>query len=929
MHPICLVGLCCLVVGTSAAEDGGSRMSPLPSPPVNLLEDAGPAASGEAPPTLAHQPGHAGMMTFTGRTHVLGGGVRGFGVLVRYPAPGPRVVHFRRSTVIPGTEPYVPDCLARIEDPTGHAVAVVGIPDAQEVVSVACPVGPAGIWTVSIIGGRHQDGFEVELPRSDSWGIRGEMSLVMRPETPATSWLWVPPAARVLQIEQLGGPAGAVIIKDDAGRELAATATKSDQGQRLLARLDHAPAGGVVAVDLSRASGSAIVIDGVPGLLCPSRETALDLRGGTVEVAGIVCAGPLQARMRTWMSKQRPEDLVVAFELPTSAPVGLTTPMAEAQLFGLYGGLSGIRGAMARQNLDAASPWCGTELTTDEAATRVRWDSGVYAGLLSPFLPHVLATVVATPAQLNPLAGSRALARRAAMAAFYHLSSMTGDRLIREGNTFTGTVTYPMTHVFFVFGGLGSGLAEVGPWLDPEAKALWAEGVLAISDKLGDHQGYQSNQWLHQLSGHLGVFEATGEARVRARFDRQIKAFVNGAYGADAKFGQHPAGFYLEEFGCDGNYDNMNLTAMVGLMQRYRLLAGADHAVSSLLASSVERNLRFKSMLLMTDAGGSPVTASAFNSRRQESSLAMSNPAGDYLARGDSALAAAKARLSVMPTNGSFPASIFPFYVNEDSWARRLISERLKDGIEAKTLGGTGLLSLFYRAYQSPPAAPAELPVQASSGIWQQSGIVSWKRGGTYLAVFHDIAGTGPARRLGNAVMGGGPTACWRPGGVFIASQANGRTSMRATAPGEATFSCVYGTDGTGRFVHSGLERSTLRWTLPGSAFAITEQLAGGTVVWIYALDEQGALTITVALHGTRWRDATINLPMSNQQAEWTANASEILRRSGTAAMAVNTDGSALELSPAISCANKQSVRCVRIQVRDDGPEVRIRFVPR
>ncbi len=928
MHRSCIAFVCCCMVLT-AADAGSGRMPPLPHQPVNLPEDAGPAASGEAPPILPQQANRTGMMTISGRTHALGGGVRGFGLLGRYPAPGPGAIYVRRSTTQPRQEAYKPDCLLRVEDPIGRAVAVVEIPDSGDSLTVTCPAGPAGVYTISVIGGRYQDGFELELLRTPMWGIRGEMSLVVRPDTASTGWLWVPSGARILQLEQLGGQPGDIVLRDEAGNDLVATTVKPGQGKRLIARLDPAPAGTVVAVDLSRASGSAIVIDGVPGLLCPTQAAAVDLRGGTVEAGGISCPGPLQARIRAWMTKQRPEDLAVQFDMPATVPAGLAAPVAEAQLFGQYGGMSGLRGVLARQNLDPTSPWCGTELPPDAAASRVRWDSGVHAGLLAQFLPHTLAAVVATKARLNPLAGNRALARRAALAAFYHLSSLTGDRLIREGNTFAGSVSYPMTHAFFVFGALGSGLAEVEPWLDAEAKALWTEGVLAVSDKLGDHQGYQSNQWLHHLSGHLGVLEVTGEPRVRARFERQIKAFISGTYGADAKFGQHPAGYYLEEYGCDGNYDNMNLTAMVAILHRYRRMAVTDQVVVAAMNGSIERNLRFKSMLLMTDGGGAPTSPSSFNSRRPESSLATSNPAGDHLARGDSALAAAKVRLSVMPASGTYPASIFPYYVNQDAWALRLISDGLKGGLDTKSFDSGGLLPLFYQAYLSPMATPAELPFQAASGAWQLPGIVSWKRGGTYLAVFHDIAGTSPTRRLGNAVMGGGPTACWREGGMFIASQANGRKPMRATTPQDTTFSCVYGTNRRGTFVHSGQERSSATSTAPSGSITVTEQLSGGTVTWTYVLEDDGALAIAVALRGTGWREAFVNIPMPDQQAEWTIGPTEILRRHGMTSVAVNNDGEAWELSPALACANQQPVRCVRVRIVDNGPLVNLRFVPR
>lgn len=914
-----------------------ATMPAVPAALLNAPGDAGPSAGGAVPSVPAAVPQPGGLV-FAGRIHVLGGGVRGYGLLARFPAGGPRRITVTRATAPPAHEAYRPDCLLRVEDPAGRALAVRDLADAGSApIEVAVPEGPAGTWTVSVIGGRQQDAIAVALPASACWGVRGEMSLAVTAQVPERAWLWVPPEARTLLVEQFGGEPGAVAVLAEDGRELSRTATGAKTGKRLVAVLDSAPAGAVVALDLSRARGLAVMVDGVPGLLCPDPAMARELRGGTVESAGFRCAGPLQARVRAWMAKQRPEDLAVPIALPAAAPEDLADPMAEAQLFGQYGGLSGLRPRLARQILDPASPWCGTDYAAKAGdPARVRWDTGVNAGLLSPFLANSLAAVVATPARLNPLHGSPALARRAALAAFYHLSAMTGDRLVREGNSFASGDSYPITHCFFVFGSLGAGLAQVQDWLDPEARELWREGVLALSDKLADHQGYQSNQWSHNLLGHLGAWRATGEPRLRERFERQVRAYLAGAYGSDAKYGQHPAGFYLEEFGCDGNYDNMNLTSVVAMLHEYGSMPGADPALVAELRASAERNLRFKSLLWMTDLHGAPTCPSAFNSRRPESSLALSNPSGDHLASRDSALASAKARLTAMPATGTFPANVFPYYVASDAWARRLIADGLAKGLDDANAAGSALLPLWFEAFRRPLPAPAELPVQAASGLWELPGIVAWKRGGTYGVVFHDVAGANPAKKINQAVMGGGPTALWRAGcGMAVATMSSTHKPNLATTPDEATFSCVFATDAQGRFVHSGTERTRLTWLEPGRSFAISARLlpAPGDLTWRYDLGEDGSVAMTVTLAAPGLSGAMVNLPLTApaNEADFAIESGVVVRRTGPGTVRLAaTDAAggplALALTGPLACAGNATVRCARVAVPADGTPVTIRF---
>lgn len=901
--------------------------------PINARGDAGaavlPAAGTAAVIALgAEKPPEALALHLAARTHALGGGIRGFGVLARFAAPGPGQVWISRATRVPGREPYAPIALVRIIDPTGRTVAVHEASDQADgaaAVLITVPPGPAGIWRVSCTGGRQGDHWQAALPPSPAWGIRGEMSLAWE-QAPVTAWLWVPPTARTLLVEQFDGTGGALALRDEQGAELARCGTRERHGTRQVALLEPAPAGSVVAIDLAAAPGAALLVDGAPGLLCPTAEAARDLAGGTVQAAGLTTAGPLQARAREWMAHQTPADLAV--------PAGACRPgdgaedePSEALLYGKYGPFTGIAGFIERQRLDARDPFCGTEIVPKPGDGA--WDAFVYGPLAAPFQANGLATLATLPAKRNPLHGNQAIIRRAVLAAFHHLSSLTGDDLARENPLWNRADSYPVIHSFFVYeGSIASPYALLAGHLDPEARAIWRDGVIAMGDRLADHQGYQTNQWAHVLLAHLQTYRATGEKRFLGYFTRMAAALIDGAWGPDSKFGQHPAGFYLEEYGCDGNYDNMDLAALARIWRLFRELPEADQALADRLRASIERNLRFRSLLWLPLAGGAGLaTPTSFNSRRPESTLAHSNPLGEYLLADELPLAATRVRLIPEPVNGAGNAATFPYIATSPTWAKRLM-ERPPEAVTPAWIGGDGAMweARAKRGHARTAAVePAAVPAAGPDGLWELPGLVAWKRAGLYGVVFHDVAGATPKTPL-KGIMGGGPTGLWQPAtGPLVLSMA---TPAKAD-PAAPLSSVVFGTTGAGAAWRSGGERSTLAWTEPGREFTVTADPAGigGALVWRYRLDAD-ALRISVSLKSGGAASATVNLPLyagAGAPAIETPAADRVVCTSAAGRVEFATGGAPATVSEAMPTATAEiQVRCLRLPLPVDGTPVTI-----
>jgi hypothetical protein len=305
--------------------------------------DAGAAVSDDAPlttPRLA--PSKAAAPAVAGETrcvrtsiHTLGGGVRGFAVLARYPAPGPRTIHVRRATAFPEREPYTPIALVRIMDPHGATVAIRETTDqepAEAGYTLTVPPGPAGVWRIAVTGGRQGDRYEVTFPDSAAWGIRGEMALSLDAGIPNPAYVYVPASARKMAVERIGGRTEDLNVFDAAGQSLGSPVVHPGSGKRAVLELDEPHGDAVLKLVFSQQARLAVVIDGVPGLLCPSAAVARDLKGGSIDAGGLTTAGAIQARARAWMLARTAAELdVKPAEVPDWSPETIAHPAAEAQ----------------------------------------------------------------------------------------------------------------------------------------------------------------------------------------------------------------------------------------------------------------------------------------------------------------------------------------------------------------------------------------------------------------------------------------------------------------------------------------------------------------------------------------------------------------------------------------------------------------------
>lgn len=799
------------------------------------------------------------------------GNVRGFAMLAQYEDGGPGRVWIQRTSTPGRAEPFPPVALVRVIDPEGNLVKWTELTDSQERNTtriIDIPEGPAGIWRVSFSGGRNGDRIEIGLPQTDVWGVRGEMVLGVTATTPNPSYLWVPPTAERMMVALESGRATGGNLADTSGRPLTSD-WEADPARRIgRLVLDTITPDSVVRLTLPSDFRGGIFVEGVPGLLCPTEEAAEILRGGLVESHGIWVGGPLQARARDWMVRYVQDPSFPDLDFSGVDTETLNEPLIDALAFGRYGALNNLGGIIDAQNrnLDPDSPFLGSNAPEDHGVGESSWANFAYERTFSWMDASTLAAAVAFPSAANPVWGNDALVDRATLSAFYHLASLQGDDLLRDSDLWSKA--HPMVLAFFIYpGALTQAYWQLEEYLSPEAREIWKQGMMAVGDKSADFTAYMSNQWAHMIRGHLEVYLATGEERFLGYFERMMNAYLDNVHGVNSNFGQHQAGYFLENGGPDGNYDRMNTFCLVSSYWDYRDLPDADPVLVEKMREGIEKNLEFRSFFWLPQPSGHLHSPTAFNCRTTGPIGGNGYP-GDMMARSEFPLGAT--RYQLIPVSESYPGAAWTFsYLSKtEEQALSVIRQGLREGAYAQPLGknARGLwLPHLHKAFSLPEkAVPSLLPVHAENKVWHLPGLLAWNRGGIYGASFYEV--TDSDRSL-SGLMGGGPTVLWsEPVGSFLVSMQPSRpvANREIRSPGDFTFSCVYREDDNGAFAHNGQQPATLSVVKEGRLYRIDSRLGknGPPVIWEYAPTENG-LNLRVRLKETATVDGVfLNLPL-------------------------------------------------------------------
>lgn len=862
------------------------------------------------------------MITLDPHIVPLGGNVRGFGVLAEYPDGGPREIRLVRDSKQfaspPGYAIGWPNiALLRVFDPDGRLAAYADLglqkKQVQEYV-LKVPAGRGGVWRISVSNGSN-DRYRLSFPKTDVWGVRGEMALGFGKLFPEKMYLYVPETSEKLIVEVLPFHRKIRLPVLYGERSLADYA-KQPNKRRFFTVIGNLPAGKVLALDTSvLANGGGVAIDGMPGLLCPTPEAAMKLKGGLVPVAGSLLSGPLPARARRYELKFKPEDFAVNLKYPARAPENLRNLQTECLLFGKYGSLGMLVRGCREQLVDPSKLQAGCLIPPEKRSALTNRRNFLENRLGAYFAASALSGTVSIPAKMNIAYQNRGLINRAVLAAFSNFVLMQGDDLLREGD-FRKT-NYPITHTFFAYDALAKGLYQMQHLLDPEAREIWRDGVMALGDKSASYMAYESNQWADMISGHLYVYLATGEARFRRYFELQMNAYLDNLFTPASKHGQHPAGYFLEEGGPDGNYDHLNMFSVVAIWHKYSALKDADPVLVEKLKQGIQKNLEFKKFFWVPEEGA----PSALNNRTWGRISSPSWP-GHYMARNDFDLAYTHHQMEKMPEKGVGSAGTFAHHVNSDEWALRLINWDLAHKGERWSGLGSHWSRELYEAYTRPlKAKKVKLPYEAEKGLWTLPGFAAWKNAGIYGIVFADV--TGAKWRL-PGITTGGPLGLWSEDMGWFLSGMRSPKKNAVSEISDVTWSSVGGTRSDGSLFVSGRERNTLRAQKNHIEIIGNLPDGAGTLRWDYRLAERET-ELSVSLKNSNLQSAFLLLPFqAHPDAKLTLSGDRLIcERNGRKAEIVFSSSLHAELIPA---KGKGYTTLLKIAFPSNGSTIRLAF---
>jgi len=735
-----------------------------------------------------------------------GRGMMGFGVLAEYPdGKAGEVVLTRKTRKNANT--LTPNyfikwgrlCSFRIYDPDGNLVKYVELgnqSEAEKEYRVKVPAGKPGIWRFSVSGGLASDFFHFRFPENGIWGVRGEKILRVTNAFPKKVWMFLPETSDTLVL------IGSGIHGRIDGREVTGIKSKCNAGERLAVSKPEGKT--LLEIELPAIHPKRnlpLCFDGLPGLMCPTPEAALKLKGGLVNVDGRYVEGPLQARALRFIRNFRQED----FKIP------------EAFLNKKF-----WLGPMSNQILDRDSINYGRARSFRKKLNFLNYTDSYY-------IPGIYAAFTAIQEPLTRDSYKQpGMVNRTILAAFAEILNMDASGIIRTGDLRTAGRLDTST-TFETFYGICRSYFLIKPFLTPEADAIYRSGVCEIADKMAGGMSYQSNQWMHIINGFCCMYLSTEEPRFKRMFEQQLNVFLDNAI--QGKHGQHPDGYYIEDGGPDGNYDNMSGYPLAVMYYTYGRHPEADPALVAKMRRGIEKNMRFKSFFLFERPGSGKgyFLPYAHNHRIWGCLIGDGYP-------------------SIFLTSKEFDGAYTLCNLKNDP--PRLPRDR----------GGEA--GLLWRPLKQT-SKRIRLPYEHESGVWELTGHLAWKHpSGLYGMAFWSVYDKWPDGIIG-------PLFLWhKKSGLAIASIKNrNKKYLTAAKPDEVTWSSITGTL-DGKFFHSELRtQKKLEWIVKDKVFRITGNVMKdrkqslGTVSWKYDLRGKDGIAMTVSVDVPSLKNPVLSIP--------------------------------------------------------------------
>ena len=822
-------------------------------------------------------------------------GISGWAVLARFEK-GPGEVYFSRTTKndekLDKGAVWDSSPIAKVLDPDGNMVGVYPfewIHTGTESIVMKINCEKSGIYTIQVMNGRTNDYFEIGIKEPVSWGIRAEKRLKVTSTFLKEGYIYT---QRTNDYIYVGGSTTHPIKLLDLDGKTIATSTevsRRDTKQDLIT-YDAEP-NTVYQLKFDPAFNGMMMTDGFPGVISPTPEMAEDLKGGWFDQDGVVTQGPLQMRARKRAVEiAKNENLNVVINKPAEIPRDIQNPLAEAQMFGVYGVISGVGAACARQIIDPESKYLGyivdaTIYTGEKELPETSYEACHFDNRMREH--GGMASAISLPFELNFAYGNKALVNRLSLALLHYvveLGEVYEDRqqdFIRSQNSVTSMFDYD----HFI-----ESYKACEKFFDTETREILYQAVIAVGNKMSDYPGQGvTNQAFFHATNNLRLYILTGcdptFEFLHDMYKKQITTLMrDDIYGWHLPYhrgyGFHE-GHFIEN-GFDSSYEYMNREEWVQTYLEYRACKNADPVLVEKMEAITQEMLEFETYFTLPQPGNEKFNlANAFTSRKANEFGSGNQPSYEKLFH-DMPIAALRWKFKQQGDTLNF-SETYPQIINTEEWAWDHIEEFYPAYENYFTpesnRWGNYWPQTTYEAFNAGRVADSsglELPCFQEDGVkLNTSEVVAVKHKGLYLMnVYQNVHSYRPTYSM----VGGAPLMIWSENtGVVERSKKIYGSTEKYITPDEALLmhASVYGMAG-GQFFHSGKEGHegygssepcTLKWIEEGKKYEISGRIPDTDIIitWTYDLTDTG-IDMNVKVKGTVDSDSIwLNFPINGQ----------------------------------------------------------------
>lgn len=812
-----------------------------------------------------------------------------------------------------------------VYDPNGTAVASYDFSDLKynetEEIIIKLNESKRGVWRIAAFGGNTNDRIEIGLPNTETWGISGINKLGITETTPQDLYFYIPRTAKSIMLVGYGNPEVELFGANGASVGKPVYNNTSRRSELMIA---DGITESVWMVRQTSQTGKVIGLADIPGVFCPTKEAAETLKGGVIEAEGLLVHGPIQARARKLMMDIDPEDCEVTLDWPEpSVAATVENPHLESLMYSVYGGLTTIRYAFDNQLLDKESPFYGFFIPRSlEQPPSESWHDFTYQVCYNQSETANMAALLTIPTELNVAYNNEAILNRTILSALAVITSMSANNILQDGTFMKND--YILGNFFFKYGSMAEGYHYLKELLPKEVADVWRDGIIAVGDAISNFPSYQPNQFANIMLGHMNIYLATGEERYLKRFEVMIESYMD--YREGNKMSQHPAGYFMEELGPDGNYETMNLECHIPNYYDYKSLPNAKPELVEKIRRSIERSLYFQSFYWLPQTDGYVTSPNSINTRTL-TVLANEGHPGAYAAYPEFSLAAGRYAMNAYPQDGLGTGKILSYIANTEQWQRNIIRWGLEskgDGHDGSRTALNGIWAKWlYKTYSLPNKVEAEmLPIEHENGTWELDGQIAFKRGNLYMLIFYS-----GDRNNSRSSRSGAPISVWTKGtGNAILSMKN---NVANNVPVDDIINSTIVANGKA----SNDEMGTLKWIEQDRIFEISSYSKDleCDILWRYELDKD-SVKLTVSIQSSKSvENAYLNLPIYYYENSLKTTAPS----NGKFVFDVN--GSAIEISwpsglnttlsrPVEEPRNKKEIRSLRIPLPSYGNPLEVTF---